>query len=80
MTPAAARPRAILFDWDNTLVDNWLAISEALNATLVAMGHPTWSLTETKARVRNSLRDSFPAMFGERGDRTFLPTIEVVFP
>ena len=30
------------------------------------MGHAPWSLAETKARVRNSLRDSFPAMFGER--------------
>lgn len=59
-------PRAILFDWDNTLVDNWPAIHDALNATFRAMGHATWSLAETKARVRRSLRDSFPEMFGER--------------
>ena len=25
------RPRAILFDWDNTLVDSWATIHEALN-------------------------------------------------
>ena len=25
------RPRAILFDWDNTLVDSWVTIHEALN-------------------------------------------------
>jgi phosphoglycolate phosphatase len=59
-------PRAVLFDWDNTLVDNWPTIHDALNATLAAMGHPTWSLAETRARVRASLRDSFPVMFGER--------------
>ena len=61
-----ARPRAILFDWDNTLVDNWGAICDALNATFAAFGRPSWTLAETKARVRQSLRDSFPAMFGDR--------------
>jgi len=59
-------PRAVLFDWDNTLVDNWPTIHDALNATFAAMGHPAWTLAETRERVRASLRDSFPAMFGER--------------
>ncbi len=59
-------PRAILFDWDNTLVDNWTAIQAAFNATLSAFGRRTWTLDETKARVRGSLRDTFPSMFGER--------------
>jgi phosphoglycolate phosphatase len=64
--PRLARPRAVLFDWDNTLVDNWAVIGAALNAALTAMGEAPWSLPETKARVRASLRDSFPRMFGER--------------
>ncbi len=59
-------PRAILFDWDNTLVDNWPSIHDALNATFSAMGHELWTLEQTKERVRRSLRDSFPEMFGER--------------
>lgn len=59
-------PRAILFDWDNTLVDNWPAVHAALNAALEAMGHPLWTLEETRRRVRKSLRDSFPEMFGDR--------------
>jgi phosphoglycolate phosphatase len=63
---ALPRPRALLFDWDNTLVDNWPAIHEALNATFAAMGHPLWTLAETRSRVRKSLRDSFPEMFGNR--------------
>jgi phosphoglycolate phosphatase len=65
MTPPP-RPRALLFDWDNTLADNWGAIHAALNATFAAMGHPPWTLAETRQRVRQSLRDSFPRMFGER--------------
>ncbi len=59
-------PRAILFDWDNTLVDAWGTIQLALNAALSAMGHPEWTLEETRVRVRASLRDSFPRMFGDR--------------
>ena len=33
---------------------------------MAAMGKPLWSLAETKARVRLSLRESFPLHFGER--------------
>ncbi len=59
-------PRAILFDWDNTLVDNWVVICDSMNDALAAMGLPVWTLADTKARVRASLRDSFPKMFGDR--------------
>ena len=59
-------PRAILFDWDNTLVDTWGTIQAALNAALTAMGFPAWTMEECRIRVRASLRDTFPRMFGER--------------
>ncbi len=64
--PALRFPRAILFDWDNTLVDNWAVIHAALNSALTAMGQAPWSYAETRQRVRASARDSFPALFGER--------------
>jgi phosphoglycolate phosphatase len=60
------RPRAMLFDWDNTLIDSWAAIQDAQNHTLVAFGLAPWTLEETKARVRGSMRDSYPALFGDR--------------
>lgn len=60
------RPRAILFDWDNTLVDSWAVIHEALNHCMAAMEKPLWSIEETKEKVRLSLRESFPLHFGER--------------
>src|SRR5947209_6091206 len=60
------RPRAIIFDWDNTLVDSWPTIHAALNTTLTTMGHAPWTLEESKERVRLSLRDSFPRLFGNR--------------
>jgi phosphoglycolate phosphatase len=62
----AALPRAIVFDWDNTLVDSWATIHEALVHTFTAMGHEPWTLAETRARVRHSLRDAFPPLFGDR--------------
>jgi phosphoglycolate phosphatase len=63
---AETLPRAILFDWDNTLVDSWGTIHYALNVTLERFGLPPWSLDETRERVRQSLRDSFPKLFGDR--------------
>lgn len=60
MTP----PLAIIWDWDNTLVDGWLAIAAGLNAAFAAHGLPEWTLADVKARVRRSLRESFPELFG----------------
>ena len=60
------RRTAILFDWDNTLVDSWAVIHAALNECFAAMDRPLWTREETEARVRGSLRDTFPEMFGDR--------------
>lgn len=59
-------PRAVLFDWDNTLVDTWPVIHESMNATLMAMGEAPWTFEQTKERVRRALREAFPDMFGDR--------------
>ena len=59
-------PRAILFDWDNTLVDTWTVIHAALEPTFAAMGVTPWTLEECRQRVRGSARDEFPGLFGER--------------
>jgi phosphoglycolate phosphatase len=62
----ARPPRAILFDWDNTLIDSWVTIHEARNHLMRAMGQPERSLDQTKADARLSLRESFPLLFGNR--------------
>lgn len=59
------KPSAVIFDWDNTLVDSWPVIQDALNTTFRAYGLPEWDLLETRTRVRKSIRDSFPALFGD---------------
>ena len=65
MVPAR-RPGAIIFDWDNTLVDSLPTIHAANNAALVAMGKRPWTPAESKARVRKSMREAYPKLFGER--------------
>jgi phosphoglycolate phosphatase len=62
------RPRALLFDWDNTLVDTWGAIHHALTVTFEAMGQQPWTLDETRQRVRRSAREAFPVLFGARAE------------
>jgi phosphoglycolate phosphatase len=63
------RPSVLLYDWDNTLVDGWAGITAALNAAFTAFGHPSWTVNDTRNRVRVSLRESFPVMFGDQWER-----------
>ncbi len=66
MYTALKKPKAILFDWDNTLVDSWPTIHKAMAFTFETMGHKPWTLEETKVKVHRSMRDAFPDIFGER--------------
>lgn len=38
------KPKAIIFDWDNTLVDSWPVIQHAIDHTMVEMGKEPWGL------------------------------------
>lgn len=67
--PPIPRPKAVVFDWDNTLVDSWGTIHAALEVTFTAMGHVPWTLEETRDRVRYSMRESFPKLFGDDWER-----------
>jgi phosphoglycolate phosphatase len=71
------RPRAILFDWDNTLVNTWPTIVECYRDTFVALGETPWTDAEVRARAHGSLRDVFPSLFGGRAgeaERVFYET------
>jgi phosphoglycolate phosphatase len=70
-------PRAILFDWDNTLVNTWPTITECYNDTFTALGLAPWTTEEVQARAHGSLRDHFPKLFGDRAgeaERVFYET------
>ena len=60
------KPKAIIFDWDNTLVDTWPIIHDSLVETFEHMGEEAWSFEETKAKVGKSMRDHFPEIFGDK--------------
>jgi len=57
-------PRALIFDWDNTLVNSWTAIAQSINHVRTAFGQAPWNLTEIKANCTRAARESFPEWFG----------------
>jgi len=72
------RPRLLLYDWDNTLVDGWAGITVALNAAFTAFSLSHWSVQDTRERARVSMRESFPKLFGPEWQRArdiFLTTL-----
>lgn len=64
--PMALPPTAILFDWDNTLVDTWKTIFYAVNDTLLAFGLEPWTEEVALENIQHSGRDAFPKLFGEK--------------
>jgi phosphoglycolate phosphatase len=59
-------PKAVIFDWDDTVVSNWETAVKALNAALVHMGEQPWSEAEARRRAGASARDLFTQLFGAR--------------
>ncbi len=71
------RPRAVIFDWDDTIVDNWPLALQALNTALTHMGMQAWSDEEARQKSGGSARDLFGALFGDRwqeADKVFYAT------
>jgi phosphoglycolate phosphatase len=74
---AMEQPRAVLFDWDNTLVNTWPTIVECYRDTFQALGREPWTEQEVRTRAHGSLRDVFPSLFGDRAaeaERVFYRT------
>lgn len=59
-------PKAVLFDWDNTLADTLDVALQSTNATLDHFGHELWTLEDLLNVPHLSLRDSFHKMFNTR--------------
>lgn len=75
-------PKAVIFDWDDTLVDTWPVAFAAINTMLEAMGHAAWSEEEANRRIGPSARDLFPQLFGDRwqeADKIFIDAIRSGF-
>lgn len=59
-------PTAIIFDWDNTLVDTWGTITAALNKVRALNGQEAWTIDEARFKSSRSLKVSFPEWYGNR--------------
>lgn len=75
------KPRAVIFDWDDTVVNNWDTAVKALNAALVHMGIEAWSDAECRRRSGGSAKDLFSGLFGDRwqeADKVYYETFNAL--
>ena len=61
----SAKPKAVIFDWDDTLVDTGAVVRNAINVALVAMGCEPWSEEEAQRHMGPPARVLFTGLFGE---------------
>ena len=59
-------PKAILFDWDNTLMDTTPILYKAFCVLQKHYDLPECSMEEYQRRTGLSLRETFPDLFGEK--------------
>ena len=64
-------PRAVIFDWDNTLVESHSAIAAAINHTRTAMGLEAWSSEKIRTTCTRAARDIFPEWFGDEWEKAY---------
>jgi len=63
MLPA---PKALLFDWDGTLVDTHPVLAKSMNEALKAFDMEPWPIEKWTEWFGASARDSFPVLFGDK--------------
>jgi phosphoglycolate phosphatase len=72
-------PKAILFDWDNTLVNTWQVAYDAMNIARESVGRLPFTIEEFWSQPHHSMRDVAVTLFGEhheKGQRIFYETVE----
>ena len=59
-------PKAILFDWDETLAHTRDCVVEAMEYVLKKYRKESWNITKKRCRdPKKSLKDNFPNFFGD---------------
>lgn len=59
------RPKIILFDWDDTLIDSGALLESILNETVQELGIENWDRNIADKYKHYSSRESFPIVFGD---------------
>ncbi|HEY8190660.1 MAG TPA: HAD family hydrolase [Micavibrio sp.] len=62
------KPKAILFDWDGTLVDSISFVFEAHNHVRKYLQLPPWTPEDFRSYMKHSTREIYPVLYGERSD------------
>lgn len=71
MTLPQARPQAILFDLDGTLVDSFQWLLNLHNRVRVQMGEAPWTAQEFEYYSHSSSRVIYPRLYGDRAPAAF---------
>lgn len=61
-------PKAVLFDWDGTLVDTIPGLRKAHNHVRTALGFEDWTEAQFWENLKRSSRELYPAVYGDRAD------------
>ena len=70
--------KAIVFDWDGTLVDTCGLILDAHNHARQYMGHEVWTMDDFLGQASKSAREYYPEVYGERSDEAMKVLYEYV--
>jgi len=74
-------PQAILFDWDNTLVDSWRIAYDSINFARRSLELPAITVDDFWSKPHHSMRDAAHDLFGnhrEEGERLFYESIRKI--
>lgn len=70
--------KAIVFDWDGTLVDTCGLILDAHNHARQYMGHDLWTMDDFLGKASKSAREYYPEVYGDRSDEAMKVLYEFV--
>lgn len=62
-------PKAVLFDWDGTLVDTIPGLRTAHNHVRTVLGLPEWTEDQFWKNLKHSARELYPAIYGKESER-----------
>lgn len=65
MTANLAKPSAVFFDWDGTLVNTLPMLRRAHNHVRTSYGYENWTEAEFRANLRHSARELYPRLYKE---------------